>query len=438
MAALVDGKASFYDVTRTSCVAQGIYDSARVFDHARWSAGRRAAAVVSPWGLTVWHFDRIESLPGQCLSRSPDPNSPEYNFEVFWRTFDEQYAYLQERAVDWNAVGELYRARVTASTTDAELLEIFRAMLRRLQDRHTMVIVGDRRINDAIPDPIAGGHAETDGEPAGDHDDAPTAKVVKYLWLSWKRNLDPGSLQRVSNNVTRATAQSGRVGYISIAAESGYASAEGDDDVSAARDELERVFSAMKNLRGLIIDLRWNVGGSDEVGLIISGLLTAADRPGFSKCARDGGAFTPTQYTRIHGSANSFLGPVIVLTSPMTASAAENVAMMVKDLPNVLIVGDRTAGVHSDPLIKKLPNGWRFTLSNEAFTAPDGFDYEGIGTQPHVLVPYEPERVRATGVDPAMEKALDLLASRRYQDVVKFLKSRVARGRPSLCRFDKT
>jgi C-terminal processing protease CtpA/Prc len=40
-------------------------------------------------------------------------------------------------------------------------------------------------------------------------------------------------------------------------------------------------------------------------------------------------------------------------------SAGENFMMMVKDYPNVLVVGDRTSGVHSDTLDKTLPNAGR-------------------------------------------------------------------------------
>lgn len=434
VAAWADGKASFFDVTRTSCVPQNIYAAARVFDQAHWSAGRRSATTLSPWGLTVWNFDRIESLPEPCLSSAPDAGSPPYNFEVFWRTFDEQYAYFKQRAVDWKAIGERQRARVSSTTTEAELLEVFREMLRQLQDRHTMIVVGQQRINDAIPDPVAQWYAAFDREPVGNRGDVLKTRLVEYLTPSWKRYLDAGSVQHVSANVTSATAWQGRFGYVSIAAESGYARSPDGDDVSAARQELERVFGALGKKRGLILDLRWNEGGSDEVGLLIAGLMTWSDRPGFSKCARNGAAFTPAQHTRIHHSAQAFSGPVVVLTSPLTASAAENLVMMLKDYPTVLIVGDRTAGVHSDPLIKSLPNGWRFTLSNEAFTAPDGFDYEGLGTQPHVLVPFEPERLRQSGVDPAMEKSLSLLASGDFAQTAAALKKRVSRGWPSSCR----
>ena len=220
VATVVNGKSAFYDVTQTTCVAQKIYDSAGIFDHATWSAGRLRATVISPWGLTIWQFDRIAALPAPCVARAPDADSPVYNFEVFWKTFDEQYAYLKQRGVDWKVIGENYRAKVTTLTTDAELLEVFRSMLRQLQDRHTMIIAGAARINDAIPDPIAQWYADFDRAPTGDRDDVTKNKLVEYLSPSWKRYLDPDSIRRVSSNVTTATTHDGRVGYLSIAAES--------------------------------------------------------------------------------------------------------------------------------------------------------------------------------------------------------------------------
>jgi C-terminal processing protease CtpA/Prc len=106
--------------------------------------------------------------------------------------------------------------------------------------------------------------------------------------------------------------------------------------------------------------------------------------------------------------------------------------MMAKDFPDVLIVGDRSAGVHSDTLDKELPNGWTISISNEAFIAPDGSMYETVGVPPDVLVPYYPEQVRSTGVDPLMEKALHLLHTPDVKRAFAGAK-RVARGRPSLC-----
>ena len=64
-----------------------------------------------------------------------------------------------------------------------------------------------------------------------------------------------------------------------------------------------------------------------------------------------------------------------------------------------------------------------------------GLDYEAVGTQPDILVPFEPEAIRSTGIDPAFDKALHLLASGRFAKMAIPLRDRKSSGRPSLCRL---
>jgi C-terminal processing protease CtpA/Prc len=109
----------------------------------------------------------------------------------------------------------------------------------------------------------------------------------------------------------------------------------------------------------------------------------------------------------------AYLGPVVVLASPYTISAGDEIVMLLRDYPNVVVIGDTTAGAYSDTLGKRLPNGWRITLSNEIYVAPDGGVYEGPGIPPHIRVPYFPNEVRRTGIDALIEKAREVLALMR-------------------------
>ncbi len=81
-------------------------------------------------------------------------------------------------------------------------------------------------------------------------------------------------------------------------------------------------------------------------------------------------------------SSLSFAGPVYVLTSDVTVSAAEVLTLSLRALPNVTHVGSKTHGALSDVLEKKLPNGWRVTLSNEVYLDHEGVSWEGRGIPP--------------------------------------------------------
>jgi C-terminal processing protease CtpA/Prc len=105
-----------------------------------------------------------------------------------------------------------------------------------------------------------------------------------------------------------------------------------------------------------------------------------------------------------------FTGKVIVLTSPLTASAAEVFLMAMQTFPYVTIMGEPTSGGYSDILFRQLPMGWSFGLSNEVYRASDGEIYEKIGLPPNVVVPLSPDSF-ADGTDAILDAALELAAA---------------------------
>lgn len=413
------GVATYYDLTHEGCLKRPNEPelSKAMFDGAKVSPEGRQLTVQSSWALTILTFDRLDGLPLSCTTPPANPKDPRVNFEVFWNTFNEHYAFFRERGVDWNEVGATYRAQINGQTTDAELLEIFRKIFRQLQDDHVGLIAGQQRINAGSPSVLKRLGELLSKRPGGDH----SSGVAALLKPSWDRYLDPGSITVLGKHAAVGSAAKGSIGYAMIAAEEGEAA------------DIDALFAGFVGKRGLILDMRFNNGGDDRLGLALAGALTAQVRPGFSKCARDGDGFTPVQRTTVQPRPNAFSGPVVLLVSPMNWSAGENFAMTIKDFPNVVVVGDRTGGVHSDTLIKYLPNGWRFTLSNEVFTAPDGTMYETVGVPPDLLAPYDPEANFAEGVDPQIEKALYLLGSDRFAELRAGAKRSPGSGRRSPC-----
>ena len=77
---------------------------------------------------------------------------------------------------------------------------------------------------------------------------------------------------------------------------------------------------------------------------------------------------------------------VDVLISKATCSAAEVFALAMRELPHVRLVGEATCGTLSDEMIHRLPNGWRYSLSNELYLSPRGECFEAAGVQPDLEV----------------------------------------------------
>jgi C-terminal processing protease CtpA/Prc len=99
----------------------------------------------------------------------------------------------------------------------------------------------------------------------------------------------------------------------------------------------------------------------------------------------------------------------------MTISAGETFTQaLMGRTPGVLRVGESTQGVFSDVLGRELPNGWSFGLPNEVFRTAQGRTFDGAGIPPDMIVPVFADDDVAARRDPAMAKALELLAQRRF------------------------
>ena len=77
----------------------------------------------------------------------PEPeNNPEALFEYLWNRFSTDYANFDERGVDWNQQYDIYRPQVTMATTDVELEDIFKQLLRSLNDGHVSLSLPNKPI----------------------------------------------------------------------------------------------------------------------------------------------------------------------------------------------------------------------------------------------------------------------------------------------------
>ena len=77
--------------------------------------------------------------------------------------------------------------------------------------------------------------------------------------------------------------------------------------------------------------------------------------------------------------------------------------------PSVTRIGNHTQGVFSDVLGRALPNGWSFGLPNERFLTVDGLSFDGPGVPPDIETAVFTPADLESGVDSALETALELL-----------------------------
>src|SRR6185503_12373504 len=86
-------------------------------DGARVSVGFAASDMI---------IHRITRKPPVC--DAPTPNTSLSNFDVFAANFAEHYPFFRERNIDWKAVVDSNRSKITEATPPTELFNILAGM----------------------------------------------------------------------------------------------------------------------------------------------------------------------------------------------------------------------------------------------------------------------------------------------------------------------
>ncbi|WP_214416305.1 S41 family peptidase [Sphaerisporangium fuscum] len=406
----------WYEVTRISCLPAGdplrrlgrAADGTVTFGTAKGpvltvrAEGRDRGLAHVTGDVADKDLTRIGRLPERCAR--PAREDPVTTFDVFWRTLQENYVSFAAKHVDWRAVRDRYRPRVNARTGDDRLFTIMTDMIRPLGDPHTSVMRDERHF-------FLGRRPGT-RLPVGDDLKPRIDKVVAAELGGPARTWGEGQLAYAD--------LPGGLGYLRITGFGGYAGESGtlEEDRAELDRMLDEVFtpSRIRDLRGLVVDVRYNTGGYDDLGLRVASRLT--DRPyvAYTKSARDD-ADDPAHRGRTRSvtvrpsRAPVYRGPIAFLTSDMTVSAGETFTMaMMGRTPEPRRIGGATQGAFSDILGRHLPNGWRFGLSNEDYRAPGGRSYEGVGIPPHERTPVFTEDELAAGRDSAFDQAVAWLS----------------------------
>jgi hypothetical protein len=351
-------------------------------------------------------IDRLPRLPPVC--DNPTPDTPADNFEVFARTWSEHYISFDLKKCDWAKVVEVNRSRVTPKTTGPELFDIFEGMIRPFNDTHSFISAPElkrqfRTLRQGTDRLIKDGYAEF------------RSKGVPALLAVTDRAFLRDQLRKWCNDQIQYGHVDQGIGYLRILSFSGYSKEHGfAAGLEALEGALDSIFSD-STIRGLVIDVRINFGGSDPYGLAIASRLANTEYLAYTKVARadpvDRNRWTPGDPSPVHPSPRpGFRGSIVELIGPLTISAGETFTQaLMGRTPHVTRIGENTQGVFSDVLGRRLPNGWRFGLPNEVFRTQQGTAFDGIGIPPDIAVPVFADEDVAAGKDPAMAKALQLL-----------------------------
>lgn len=173
-----------------------------------------------------------------------------------------------------------------------------------------------------------------------------------------------------------------------------YVALNGFDDDTDAK-EWDKHWPEISKAKALILDLRENGGGSDSVGSHILATLIDRTVPGeLSRSTRWiatyrawGNAETPLRFpvgTVEPDPAHHFSGLVVLLISPRTYSAGEDMVVVFTQAHRGKTVGEPTGGSTGQPLMFKLPGGGVARVCTKHDSFADGHEFVGVGIQPDI------------------------------------------------------
>jgi carboxyl-terminal processing protease len=133
-------------------------------------------------------------------------------------------------------------------------------------------------------------------------------------------------------DIDKESFEDGIIGKITL-----YSFYQGDNGITSEKDLREAIKNLQKEakLKGLVLDLRENGGGFLNQAVKVAGLFITNGVVVVSRYANG----EEKIYRDLDGKV-SFRGPIIILTSKATASAAEIVAQALQDYGVAVIVGD--------------------------------------------------------------------------------------------------
>lgn len=313
---------------------------------------------------------------------STEPNVPVVGLEQFdrlWSILDTAYVHFQLKGIDWNEVRSRLRPRAEMASGNG-LAPILHDLVGELRDPHASITANGQRAA-----PYSSPRTLRD---AG----AFTRDVVAQLT----------NLQSVSGGRIVYGVLPGNIGYVHLA-----------DFLDDRLAEWPTVFSALANTDGMIVDVRDNSGGSLDAILGIVGYFTDRSRGGIPVFVR--GRQVPSPSIVPPASSAHYANPTVTLINGGTVSAGESFTVMMGEMPQVLIVGDTTAGgggsfSDAEPGIIELADRWYAKVPTTDLRRYDGTPVEWLGMPPDMRVAQSPTDATA-GLDRQLAAALNYLTS---------------------------
>jgi hypothetical protein len=320
---------------------------------------------------------------GDLIVQSPESNQNIEDFEIAWKAIDNVYPLLEYKKIDWDSIYSVYRLRAENAKGD-EFYQVLFDLLKELKDAHVFL--------------LSKGHG----------------LIMPYQSPRFTRDLNAYSplVVRKYFNAKLQLACRDRVEYGIHADNIGYVCISSFND-EGTLDDFDAVLDQLINTKGLIIDVRRNVGGS--TGNIEKVVCRFINSPlNYMKGFTKGNVPYHKNPIQPKSSRKRYACPVIVLINGTTLSAGELFAELMNQIPTVTILGDTTTGAACGDVAENieadyvLPSGKQIHIGTTYACRFDGLPIDWNGVLPEIRV-VQTEADIKNNKDRQLEYAFELL-----------------------------
>lgn len=181
----------------------------------------------------------------------------------------------------------------------------------------------------------------------------------------------------------------------------GYISFNAFMDPGRLMPAFNQAMESFRDCRGLVIDLRGNMGGMGDIAVGMAGWLIEKNNCSLGELITRNNRL---QFT-IRPRPETYSGRLAILADGLSASCAEFLSSGLQELGRAKIFGSRTAGVVLFSLLERLPNGDILQYPFGDFHSIRGKRLEGTGVVPDVPVVHTRQSLLA-GRDLPLEASL--------------------------------
>jgi len=319
----------------------------------------------------------------KALIGSTTSNTPINNFESMWKGYDELYGMFTVKNINWDSLHDVWKPQVTGNTSNQQLYTVLSEMIKPLNDIHVFL----QPTSDGLPR-----YESTEFFRTHTAQQDFSIDVIKQNYLPSLITIDDNFHYGILPN---------NIGYIHFSAF--------EMPVDFYKMQMNKVMTALKDTKGMIVDIRNHPGGDDRVSRYVAGWFVNEKKLFMITKKKKGPAhddFTKPEYWYADKQGSfQYTKPVELLTTRWTSSAAETFTWAMNTQTHVTQIGDTTAGGFSDVIARELPNGWLYFVSVGDFRNAKGNSEEGKGIAPVVYVVNTKEEIEK-GKDKVLEFAM--------------------------------